>query len=47
MTLLGSEVLADDQINMRSLGWILIHCDWYPYKKGGYLDTETDNMEER
>ena len=27
---------------MRSLGWSLFQCDWYPYKKKGNLDSETD-----
>lgn len=29
----GNRVLADDQVQMRSLWWALVQCDWRPYKK--------------
>lgn len=27
-------VFVGDWVNLRSLGWVLIHCDWCSYKKG-------------
>lgn len=39
--LFGNGVFADDQINMRSLGWALIQYYWCPYKKEE-IWTETD-----
>lgn len=29
-------VFADEQVNMRSLGWVLIQYDWCFYKKGKF-----------
>lgn len=33
-TLLENKVFTNDQVRMRSLGWVLIQYDWCPYKKG-------------
>ena len=33
---LGSRVIADDQVKMRSLRWVLIQYDWCPCKKGTF-----------
>lgn len=47
VTLLGNRVLADDQVRMRSLGWVLIQYSCCPYKKEGHLDTERENTERK
>ena len=43
MALVGNKVFADDQVKMRSLGWVLTPWDWGPYRKGsGRRHTQRD-----
>ena len=34
--LIGDKVFADAYVEMRSVGWILIQCDWCPYQRGKF-----------
>lgn len=37
MILFGLKSLyRGDQVRMRSLGWVLMQCDWCPHRKGGW-----------
>ena len=39
MALVGNKVFADDQVKMRSLGWVLTPWDWGPTGRGQDADT--------
>ena len=39
MALVGNKVFADDQVKMRSLGWVLTPWDWGPIGRGQDADT--------
>ena len=49
----GNRILADDLVQMSSVGWVLIHYDGCPYRKGGiwtdchtWMEDEAQTLEE-
>ena len=32
--LIWRQFYRGNKVKMKSLGWVLIQCDWYPYQKG-------------
>lgn len=36
MTSFGDRVSTEVIVKMKSLGWVLIQCDWFPYRKRAF-----------
>ena len=38
MTIFGDRIFKGNSVKTKSLGWALIHYDWYSYKKKKFGD---------
>lgn len=43
----GDRVSTEVIVKMKSLGWVLIQCDWFPYRKRAFGHKDTWRRRER